>query len=79
MHQTQRADRVGICQLVVKLGDLWRQQQAFVDDSARRQRRNVEEVFVRQIGRGDFRFGALAHDIEFALQLILRSCRTRRG
>ncbi len=61
----------GIGQLLVELGDLRRQQQSFVDDGARRQRRNVEEAFVGQIGRGDFRFGALADHVELALQLVL--------
>ena len=50
MHQAQRAHGIRIAQLLVELGDLRRQQQAFVDDGARRQRRNVEETLVGQIG-----------------------------
>ncbi len=49
-----------------------RQQQPLVDDGARRQRRNIEEALVGQIGGGDLRFGALADDVQLALQLVLR-------
>ena len=78
MHQAQRAHGVRIGQLVVKLRDLRSQQQSFIDDGARRERGNIKEAFVRKIGRGNFRFRALADHVELALQLDLRSSRKRR-
>ena len=54
VHQAQRADHFGIEQLLVELGDLRRQQQAFVDDGARGKRRNVEEVLLFEVRRRDF-------------------------
>ncbi len=72
MNQAQRAHGVGVRQFLVELGNLMRQQQAFVHDGARRQRRNIEEAFVGEIRGGDLGLGALADDVELPLQLILR-------
>jgi hypothetical protein len=70
VHQAERAHQLRIAQLGIKMGHLRRQQQAFVDDGAGRKRRNVERGFLRQVGRGDLRFGALAHHEQFALQPV---------
>ena len=70
VDQTERAHRVRIGQFVIELGDLRSEQQSFVDDGARRKRRNVEEAFVRQIRGCDFRFSALAYDVQLAFELV---------
>ena len=60
MHQAQRAGDERIGQLEVELRDLRRQQQAFVDDGAGGERRDVEVVLVLDVGGGNLVFGALA-------------------
>ncbi len=71
VHQAERADHFRIAQLGIKAGDLRREQQSFIYDGAGGQRGHVEETLVVDIGGGDFRFGALADDVEFALQVVL--------
>ncbi len=70
MHQAERADHFGIAQLRVEVGDLRRQQQSLVDDGAGGERGNVEEALLGNIGLGDFGLGALADDVELALELV---------
>ena len=71
MHQAERAGHVGIAQLGIEVGDLRRQQQAFVYDGAAREGRHVEEALLGQIRLGNFVFGALADQVQFALELVL--------
>ena len=52
------------------MGDLRRQQQTFINDGARRERGDVEEVLVGHVGRGHFGFGALADHVELALSCV---------
>ena len=75
VDQAERAHRVRISKLVIKFGDLRSQQQTFVDDGARRKRRNVEEAFVRQIRGRDFGFSALAYDVQLAFELVFSHAR----
>ena len=70
VHQAQRAHHIGVAQLGVEIGDLRGQQQAFINDGAGRERRDVEEVLVGDVGRADFGLGALAHHVELALELV---------
>ncbi len=70
MHQAERANHVGVAQLRIEVRDLRRQQQAFVDDGAAREGRHVEEALLGQIRFGDFGFGALADQVQFALELV---------
>ena len=52
VHQTQRAHNFRVRQFLVEVRDLRRQQQAFVDDRARRKRGEVEETLFLQVGLG---------------------------
>ena len=69
VHEAERADHFGIGQFGVEVGDLGGEEQPFIDDGARGERRHVEEVFAWDIALGDFGFGAFAHEVEFALEL----------
>ena len=54
---------------LIEVRDLRREQQSFIDDRARRERRDVEEALVLHLGRREhFVFGALADDVELALE-----------
>ena len=72
VHEAHRAREIRIRKLAVKLRDLRREKQTFIDNGARRKRRHAEEVAVRHVGRGDFRLHALAHHVELAIELIGR-------
>ena len=72
VHQAKRTHHIGIVQLGIEVGNLRRQQQAFIHDGAGRERWNVKEVLVLDIGRGYFGFNPLAHHIQLALELIFR-------
>src|SRR5688572_12406197 len=72
VDHAQRADHFRVREFPVELRDLRSQQQPFVHDGSRRQRRNVEYVLVLDIGLRDFPFRALAHHVKLAVQLILR-------
>ena len=54
VHETERAGDVGIGKLAVEIRDLRREQQAFVDDSARRKRGHGEHAAVGHVAGGDF-------------------------
>ena len=73
VHQAERAGHVGVGQLVVEVRDLRREQQAFIDDGARRERGNVEHrrgsACPSSIAATSD-LGALADDVELALELI---------
>src|SRR5262249_32621877 len=71
MHEAERAYDVGILQLGIEIGYLRRQQQAFINDRARGERRDIKEVFILDIALGHFGLGALADDVELSLELIL--------
>ncbi len=72
VHQADRADTVRVRQFAVKVGDLGRQQQTFVNDGAGRERGDVEEALVADLFRvGHFRLGALHHDVQLAFELVL--------
>ena len=79
VHHAQRAARVGVGQLAVELGDLRREQQSFIYDGARGQRRNIEKILLAISARGDFGFGAPADHVQLPLEFVLRSCRRRRA
>ena len=72
VHQAQRAHHFRVFQFGIEIGDLRRQQQALINDRARRKRRHVEEALLGNIALGDLGLGALAHHVELALQLVLR-------
>ena len=71
MYQAEGAHHFGVRELLVEARDLRRQQQAFINDGAGRERRDVENTFVRDIGPGHFRFHAFADDVELALERLL--------
>ena len=56
MHQAERAHDVGIGELAVEVRHLGGEQQAFVDDGAGGERRDVEVAFVGQVGTRRLRF-----------------------
>src|SRR5207248_3834383 len=68
VDKAERAQHVGIGEFLVKAIDLRRQQQALVNDSASRQRRDVEKFLGVNVGGGDFALGALADDVQLALE-----------
>ena len=70
MHQAQGAGHLGIGKLLVEIRDLRGQQQAFVNDGAARERRNVEYSGILNSRGGDLTLGALAHHVEFALESV---------
>src|SRR3954469_15643697 len=70
MDETQRAGGVGIRKVAIKISDLWRQQQALVNDRARRKRRNVKEFLVLNIRLGYFSFNTLADHIQLAFKRV---------
>src|SRR5437899_960055 len=70
MDKAQRAGRIGIRKIAVEVRNLRCQQESFVNDRARRQRRNVKEFLVLNIRFGNFFFSALAHHIQLALKRI---------
>src|SRR5439155_18563846 len=70
MDKAERADRIRIGQIAIEVRDLWREQQAFVDDGSTRQGRDVEEFFVFDIRLADLFFGELADDVKFALECV---------
>ncbi len=70
VHERQRRHDARILQILVVGADLVREQHALVDDGARRHRRHVELLAVRQLQRLDRVAGALADDVELALERI---------
>src|SRR5277367_6208214 len=70
MDDAQRALDPRVGQFSVEVGDLRREQQALVDDGARGERRNVEEVAVLDLFAGDLVLDALANDVQLALEMI---------
>ena len=52
------------------MGDLRRQQQTFVNDGARGERRDVKKTLVGQAGGGHLVLGAFADHVELAFQLL---------
>ena len=71
VHQGQRRDERRVGQIVVEAGHLIGQQQALVDDRARRQARDVEALRLRHAGRAHQLLDALADDVELALEGVL--------
>ncbi len=71
MHQAQRAGHFRIQQFLVKIGNLRRQQQAFVNNGSRRKRRKIEEALLLEIRRRHGGFRALAHHVQLALERVL--------
>src|SRR5208337_4904281 len=71
VHQAQRAEALRIGEIAVEAGDLGRQQQTFIDNGAAAQRRNVEEALVADVGLDDLALGALADDVQLALELVV--------
>ena len=78
MHQAKRALGIGIGKVPVEVGDLWREQQTFVNDGATRQRRNVEKFFVFDVRLGYLEFRPLADHIQLPLEGILINFRWAR-
>ena len=71
VDDADRARQVGMRELLVEGRNLRRQQQALVNDSARRERRNVEKVFLFQVGLADDQLYLLAQNVELALERVL--------
>ena len=68
VHEAERARHIRIRKLAVEIRNLRSEQQAFVDDGACRERRNVEHAVVLHVRGGDFRLGPLANNVELALE-----------
>ncbi len=71
VHHRQRGDHRRVAQIAVVLADLMREEHALIDDRARRHRRHVELLAMAQLQRLDRVPGALADDVELALQRVL--------
>ena len=79
VHQAKRAGRIGIEQFVIEMrrsaaqaADLYKQW------CARKTRECRRKFLSSDVGFGDGRFGALANDVELALERVLRRCRRPR-
>ena len=72
VHHAQRAARLRIGKLAVKIRDLRREQQSLIHDGARRHGRDVEKRLLADIARGDLGFGPAADDVQLPFELILR-------
>ncbi len=70
VHQRQRRDDAGVLQVAVVVADLVGEQQALVDQRARRERGHVEFLAVLQAQPLDGVAGALPDDVELALQSV---------
>ena len=70
MHQCERGDHLRVEQVWIIFADLISQQHAFVNQSARRQRRNIERFGTRQIQRTHRVFGALAQHKQLAFESV---------
>ncbi|MBS1216013.1 MAG: hypothetical protein H6R20_987 [Proteobacteria bacterium] len=70
MHEREGRDDARVVQVLVVRSDLLREQHALVDDRARRHRRHVELLAVLEVQRLDRMAGALANDVELALQRV---------
>ncbi len=70
VDEAQRAARGRIAQFLIKFGDLRGQQQPFIHDGARGQRRHVEKVLLADIERSHGGLRPAADDVQLALQLI---------
>ena len=68
MDQTQRRFHIGIIELDIKLRNLRRLQEPFVDDCPGRKRGNVKHVAVFNLRGRDFGFDTLANDIQLSLE-----------
>src|SRR5207247_6807328 len=71
VNQAERAGNIGIGQLAIEILDLGREQKALVNDGPRGKRREVEELFVFDVGIGDFLLSAFAHHVQLALERTL--------
>ena len=63
VHQAKRASDVWIRELTIKIGNLRRQKQAFVNDSPRRERGNVEELLVFDVRFPNLLLSPFANDV----------------
>ena len=72
VNKTKCAGHGGVGKLRVELGDLRGEQQAFIDDGARRQRRNIKHAFILHFRSGNLGLCALANYIQFALEGVFR-------
>src|SRR5205823_8608589 len=70
VHQAKRALGIGIGKVPVEVGDLWREQQTFVNDGATRQRRNVEKFFVFDVRLGYLRSEERRVGIECRIRML---------
>jgi len=70
VDETEGAGDERIRKFKVELLDLRGEHQSFVDDGATGERRNVEELLLLDLGRGDFIFSAAANQIKTALEII---------
>jgi len=59
-----------VFEFLVEVGDLRGEQEALVDDGAARERRQVEEIAVTDVGGGDLVFATLADGEEAALEFV---------
>src|SRR5271170_6093570 len=70
VHQAQGAHHVGIGKFLVEICDLRSEQQSFVDNRARRKRRNIENLAVSNFGLPDLGLRPLSDHVQFALESI---------
>src|ERR1700676_1627074 len=68
VDEAQGAGYIRIGKFFVEVGDLRGEQQTFVNNGATREGRNVKDAGVFDAGDGDLAFGALAHEVKFALE-----------
>src|SRR5947209_18202465 len=77
MHQTKSAGHIGIDELAIETRDLRGEQQAFVDDSAARERRNVKSLPVFDAGFPHLILSTLTHHVQLAFKGGLVHARAR--
>ena len=71
VHHRERRHHRRVVQVGVVLADLFRKEHALVGDRARRERRHVELAAMAEVERLDRVAGALADDVELALEGVL--------
>src|SRR5258708_22131909 len=76
VHQAKRAGHVWVRKLLVKIGDLRRQQQALINNGAAGKRWNVEYTRIFDAGGRYLTLSALAYHVKFPLKYVFIRERT---
>src|SRR5690242_9392240 len=71
VYEAQRAGYIRIGKFAVEICNLWREQQALIDNRPRRERGNVKKFFILNVGRSNLILRALADHIQLPLKRIL--------